>query len=262
MTESERAGASEVDAEWRVLPMEANDAVTNMAIDEAISEAVASGDVSPTIRFYRWQPSAVSIGYFQSLTDEVDREACHEAGVDYVRRRTGGGAVYHDYDGEVTYSIVAPESYFSRDVEESYAEICARIVDAMDRLGIEAKFSPINDVVADGRKISGNAQTRRKDVLLQHGTVLHAVDPERMFTYLRPDVEKVSDKLVQSVRQRVTSVEDLRGEGAAIESTYEALRESFTEGRDVTETELSAPERERARELRERYESEKWNERR
>jgi lipoate-protein ligase A len=259
MTERRGGGGSDAQDEWRVLPLEANDAVTNMAIDEAISEAVASGDAPPTIRFYRWQPSAVSIGYFQSLTDEVDLEACQNVGVDYVRRRTGGGAVYHDYDGEVTYSVVAPESYFSRDVEESYEEICDRIVAAMDRLGIDAQFSPINDVVADGRKISGNAQTRRKDVLLQHGTVLHAVDAERMFTYLRPDVEKVSDKLVQSVRQRVTSVEDLRGEESTVEETYDALRGAFTEGRGVEETALSATERERAEELTERYESEDWN---
>jgi lipoate-protein ligase A len=245
--------------EWRLIPLDANDAVTNMAIDEAVSESVASGQAAPTLRFYRWQPSAVSIGYFQSLTDEVDLDACREAEIDYVRRRTGGGAVYHDYAGEVTYSLIAPQSYFSRDVEESYAEICAHVVDALDELGIDAQFSPINDVVADGRKISGNAQTRRKDVLLQHGTVLHAVEPARMFTYLRPDVEKVSDKLVQSVRQRVTSVEDLRGEQTAIETTYEALREAFSDGRAVSEGELSKRERSRADALCERYQSESWN---
>jgi len=259
MTDRRGGGGSNAGDEWRVLPLEANDAVTNMAIDEAISEAVASGDAPPTLRFYRWHPSAVSIGYFQSLTDEVDLAACRDTDVDYVRRRTGGGAVYHDDAGEVTYSVIAPQEHFSRDVEESYAEICARIVDAMDRLGIDAQFSPINDVVADGRKISGNAQTRRKNVLLQHGTVLHAVDPEQMFTYLRPDVEKVSDKLVQSVRQRVTSVEDLRVEETAIESTYEALRDAFTAGRSVVESTLSTAERSRAEGLAERYESEDWN---
>jgi lipoate-protein ligase A len=79
---------------------------------------------------------------------------------------------------------------------------------------------------------------------------------------LRPDVEKVSDKLVQSVRQRVTSIEDLRGEETAIETTYDALREAFTEGRDVVESELSAAERTRATELRERYESEEWDQKR
>lgn len=244
---------------WRVLPLETGDAYTNMAVDEAVSERISEGDAPPTVRFYRWKPSAVSIGYFQSLEDEVDLEACESDGVDYVRRRTGGGAVYHDYEGEVTYSVVAPLDAYPDDLTESYREICGRVQDALGSLGIDSRFAPINDVTADGRKISGNAQTRRKGVLLQHGTVLHGVDPERMFTYLRPDVDKVSDKVVENVRQRVTSVKDLAD--ADIEDTYEALRGAFARGRDTFEGEITEVERERADELvEERYSSEDWNE--
>src|SRR3989344_9694956 len=96
---------------WRVLPLESYDAYMAMAIDEAISEAVAAGG-EPTIRFWSWKPSAVSIGYFQSLDEEVNIQRCYELGVDYVRRRTGGGAVYHDSKGELTYSVIAPEAMF------------------------------------------------------------------------------------------------------------------------------------------------------
>jgi lipoate-protein ligase A len=243
--------------EWRVLPMEMHDAATNMAIDEAVSEAVAAGDVRPTIRFYRWEPSAVSIGRFQSLADEVDRAACDADGVDVVRRRTGGGAVYHDTAGEVTYSVVGPEAAFPSDIEDSYRDICDRVVDGLDRLGIDATFAPVNDVVADGRKCSGSAQTRRDGVLLQHGTVLHRVDPERMFTYLHPDIDKVSDKHVSSARERVTSVVDLAGE-TGIEETYAALCEGFTAGRETVVAELTEAERKRASELRLRYLDPDW----
>jgi len=245
--------------EWRVLPLETGDAYTNMALDEAVSERVSEGGAPPTVRFYRWKPSAVSIGYFQSLRDEVDVEACERDGVDYVRRRTGGGAVYHDYDGEVTYSVVAPLDEYPEDLTESYREICGRVVDGLASLGIEGEFAPINDIVADGRKISGNAQTRRKGVLLQHGTVLHSVDPERMFTYLRPGVDKVSDKIVENVHGRVTSVEEL-SDGVGLHDTYEALRGAFTEGRETFEGGFTDGERDRAEELvRERYASEDWN---
>ena len=75
---------------WRVIPLHVTDAFTAMAIDEAVSEAVANG-MQPTIRFWRWKPSAVSIGYFQGINDEVNLDACRESGVDVVRRRTGGG---------------------------------------------------------------------------------------------------------------------------------------------------------------------------
>ncbi len=246
------------DPHWRVLPLETRDSYLNMAVDEAVSERVASGESPPTVRFYRWRPSAVSIGYFQSLEEEVDLEECRAADVDYVRRRTGGGAVYHDYEGEVTYSVIAPEELYPDDLTESYREICGRVIDAFDRLGVDAEFAPINDVVVDGRKVSGNAQTRRKDVLLQHGTVLHSVEPEEMFTYLRPDVDKVSDKLVEGVRDRVTSVEGLVG--GDVEDTYEALRAAFTRGRETEEDSLAREELERAEELvEERYRSEAWN---
>ncbi|MFP4633033.1 MAG: biotin/lipoate A/B protein ligase family protein [Halobacteriales archaeon] len=244
---------------WRLLPTSEGDARWNMALDEAVSEAVSDGVSPPSLRLYRWRPSAVSIGYFQSLEREVDVEACRRDGVDFVRRRTGGGAVYHDSEGEVTYSVAAPLDVYPEDLTESYRAICGRVVDALARLGIDAEFTPINDVVVDGRKISGNAQTRRMDVLLQHGTVLHDVDPERMFTYLMPDVDKVSDKHVSDVRERVTSVS--READVGVDDTARALREAFTEGRDWFEGEPSEREVRRAEELsEERYGSREWNE--
>src|SRR3990170_1329263 len=94
---------------WRVIPLHVTDAFKAMAIDEAVFEFVGAKKSPPTIRFWRWQPSAVSIGYFQSAEDEVNLDACKQFGVDVVRRRTGGGAVYHDYNGEITYSVIASE---------------------------------------------------------------------------------------------------------------------------------------------------------
>ncbi|HII09610.1 TPA: lipoate--protein ligase family protein, partial [Candidatus Micrarchaeota archaeon] len=157
---------------WRFIELEARNACSNMAIDQAVMEGVAKGASEPTIRFYRWLPSAVTIGRFQSMMDEVDVGRCAELGVSHVRRITGGGAVYHDYAGEVTYSVIAPEAYFPNGIRESYAFICDWVVSGLLGVGIKAKFVPINDIVTDGKKISGNAQTRRGGVLLQHGTIL------------------------------------------------------------------------------------------
>ena len=90
---------------WRLLDTGLNHAFSNMALDEAIVMARSRNLVPNTLRFFRWSPSAVSIGYFQGMEEEVDVEACDKRDVDYVRRRTGGGAVYHDRDGELTYNI-------------------------------------------------------------------------------------------------------------------------------------------------------------
>jgi lipoate-protein ligase A len=241
---------------WRLIPLETHNAAMSMALDEALCESVKAG-AAPTIRFYRWQPSAVSIGYFQSLEEEVNLGECKALGVDYVRRRTGGGAVYHDYEGEITYSIAAPESFFG-DIPASYKSICGCIVDALAVLGIPAEFKPVNDVVTAGKKISGSAQTRRGGVLLQHGTVLYDLDVRRMFSVLRVSAEKISDKMIAAVEERVTCVK--KSCNASWQQTYEALVRAFTTGKDICEGAWSEAELARARELAEsRYSSREWN---
>lgn len=243
---------------WRIIDFTENSAFMNMAIDEAVSEAVASGASLPTIRFYGWKPSAVSIGYFQSLGKEVDDANCKRAGVDIVRRRTGGGAVYHDNAGEITYSVIAPESAFPRDIIASYREICGWIIDSLAILGIKAGFRPINDIVVGNKKISGNAQTRRGGILLQHGTILHSVEVERMFSLLKVSDEKIRDKMISNAKDRVTSVKAEGGAGR--DSLYRALVKGFTQGKGVEFGSLSETEISWALALEDsRYRKPEWN---
>ncbi len=241
---------------WRVIPLQINNAFMNMAIDEAISESVARG-AAPTIRFYRWSPSAVSIGYFQGLHDEVNVEKCEELGVHIVRRRTGGGAVYHDYDGEITYSVIAPEKLFPAGIRESYQIVCSWIVNGLENLGIKGEFKPINDILVSGKKISGNAQTRRNGVLLQHGTILYDLDVEKMFTVLKVSKEKISDKMIQAVEERVTSVRKQKDVG--IHDLHEALLEGFVQDKQHSFETLTDEEIVRAEKLAEKYAGDEWN---
>lgn len=244
-------------APWRILPLTQNSAAINMAIDEAVSEAVASGASPSTIRFYTWNPSAVSIGYFQSLHQEVDLEVAKKDGIDIVRRRTGGGAVYHDAKGEITYSVIAPDTLFPNDIIKSYHEICGWIIRSLALLGIEASFHPINDILVGGRKISGNAQTRRGGVLLQHGTILYDLDLDTMFSVLRVGKEKLSDKQIQDVRQRVTRLLD-HGQFSK-EQLYDSLHQGFTEGKEWEFGTLTMQEERHAVELvEEKYGRMEW----
>jgi lipoate---protein ligase len=243
---------------WRLIDYSENDAFMNMAIDEAVSEAVGSGDSPPTIRFYGWNPAAVSLGYFQSIAREINPDRCVELGVDVVRRRTGGGAVFHDPDGEITYSVIAKEQLFPKDIIASYRDICGCIIHSLGLLGIQAEFKPINDIIVSGKKISGNAQTRRSGVLLQHGTVLFSVDVEKMFSILRVPDEKIKDKLIADARERVTSIRQQRNK--SWEETYEALVEGFTNGREIELGRLTESECARAEELASsRYRKKEWN---
>jgi lipoate---protein ligase len=242
---------------WRVIGLEARGAAENMAVDEAIAMSIAAGTSPPTIRFYTWKPGAVSLGYFQRLRDEVDLEACAAKGIDVVRRRTGGGAVYHDEHGEITYSLIAPENLFSRDIRASYREICGGIIAGLARLGIAAEFRPINDVTVDGRKISGSAQTRRRGILTQHGTVLYSIDRDTMFSVLRPSEKKLTDKPVDSFAASVTCASEEGGR--SIDQLYEALFAGFTAGKQWEPGRLSDKERTDVTVLVNKYRSEEWN---
>jgi lipoate---protein ligase len=243
---------------WRVIELEARTGAENMAVDEAIAAGIAAGTSPPTIRFYTWKPCAVTIGYFQCLRDEVDQNTCTLKGIDVIRRRTGGGAVYHDGHGEITYSVIAPESCFPKDIRASYREICGGIIAGLAGLGITAVFRPINDVTVDCRKISGSAQTRRQGVLTQHGTVLYHIDRDTMFSVLRPSAKKLTDKSVDSFKAYVTCASE---EGCkSVDRLYEALLAGFTVGKTWEYGQLSEVEQTAVAGLVEKYRSPAWNE--
>ncbi len=243
---------------WRVIPVTERTGAMNMALDEAVAEAVRAGESAPTIRFYSWNPSCVSIGYFQSIEEEVNLPECEARGVDVVRRITGGGAVYHDRQGEITYSVIAPQEMFPAGIIDSYKAICGLIIGGLSELGVQAEFKPINDIIAGGKKISGNAQTRRGGVLQQHGTVLYDLDVATMFTVLKVTKEKISDKLIASVEERVTSLKKVCG--ASREQCYGAMMNGFTAGKEWSQGDFSPKEMERAVQLaKEKYSSREWN---
>ncbi len=250
--------------EFRFIDLETHDAYMNMAIDEAIMLSMREGKSPPTFRLYRWNPSAVSIGTFQSMTDEVDVEFCRKNGIDYIRRITGGGAVYHDYEGEITYSIIMPKGHrlAPNDILDSYRLLCGGIVSALKHLSIEAEFKPINDVNVGSKKISGNAMTRRQGCILQHGTTLLDLDVALMFTILKVPQEKISDKMISDAKERVTSIRDILDQKVQINELKEALMQGFSQALDIdlVHGHLSKDERNTASQLsKEKYETDEWN---
>mgnify|MGYP000995047841 CR=1 FL=1 len=246
---------------YRYLETGAGNAAFNMGLDEAILESVATGAQPPTLRLYQWQPAAVSIGYFQGVRDEVDLDACSRLGVDVVRRLTGGGAVFHA--AELTYSIVVPETdpLVRGTVIDSYRTICDGLIAGFGNLGIPAEFAPLNDILSGGKKVSGNAQTRKRGCLLQHGTVLLGVDVDTMFSLLRVPNEKLKGKLIEDVKARVTSTSALLGRTVTYEEAVPAFSAGFATilGNLGTPSQPDADELYRARvHALERFASESW----
>ena len=185
------------DREWRLIREEPRDGPMQMALDEVAAETAAAGGPR-TVRLYRWEPSCLSLGRHQD-PDSVDWDACHAAGVDVTRRPTGGGGIYHDSFGDVSYSVIAPADELPGDLMESYHLLCEPVLAALRALGVDADYvggerptihqpacylrglNPAHDVVSDGgagRKLAGNAQHRQREAVVQHGSISFAVDAE------------------------------------------------------------------------------------
>ncbi|WP_457743094.1 lipoate--protein ligase family protein [Thermococcus sp.] len=246
----------------RFIPLIIAKPEVQMAIDEAIMIARIEGKAPDTVRLYDFSPSSVTIGRFQSVRHDVNLEEAKRLGIPVVRRITGGGSVFHDEFGEITYSAIVGENLHPalRNVETSYRYLAGPLVDALKDLGLNAGFSGLNDIVVNGKKISGSAQTRRKGVILQHGTFMYSTRLEVLGKVLRVSKEKLRDKGISSIWERVTTLER---EGIKLNrwEAYELLRESFFRAFELEEGELTDYELELAERLiEERYGNPKWNE--
>src|SRR3990170_534987 len=253
---------------WRLTKLEVNDAFTNMAVDEAIVNARTENLVPNTLRLYQWKPSAVSVGRFQDISNEVHVDNCKRHGVDIVRRITGGGTVYHDSQGEITYSLIAKEEDFgTKDVILAYNTICNGLIEAAKILGVKADFNkgdPKNcpNIAIDGKKISGSAQFHKGGVLLQHGTFLLEADLEKMFTFLRVPWAKTITDVVCIAQERHTSIKETLNRTVPTQEAYQALVKGFekTLNTQFDEGVLLPYEREMAEKLRrEKFSTDDWN---
>ncbi|NJE11806.1 biotin/lipoate A/B protein ligase family protein [Thermococcus sp. LS2] len=232
-----------------------------MAIDEAILRARIEGKVEDTVRLYVFKPSSITIGRFQSIKHDVNLEKCQELNIPVVRRITGGGSVFHDAYGEITYSVVVGEDLHPdlRDIYKSYRLLASPLVEALKELGIKAEFSGLNDIIANGKKISGSAQTRRKGVILQHGTFMYATRLDILASVLKVSKKKLADKGVKSIWERVTTLER-EGIKLSRSDAYELLKEKFFEEFPLEEGQLTDYELELAEKLiEERYGRDEWN---
>jgi lipoate---protein ligase len=252
---------------WRLLPLNTHDAFMNMAIDEAILNARIAQQIPNTLRFYRWLPSAVSVGKNQVPENEVYLDACQRLGVDVVRRISGGGAVYHDFEGEVTYSLIANTSDFGAgDITNVYMRIYGAITDALKLFGGPADFSSGDakncpNLTVNGKKISGSSQIMTRGVVLQHGTILRSVDLPKMFQLLRLK-DASCTQAADIAKRKITSIEAELGHKISPDTIANALAQGFKAiiKIQLEEGELASSERETASKLyKEKYSTKEWN---
>jgi lipoate-protein ligase A len=233
---------------WRVLPWRTDDAYTNMAIDKTIAESVAAGG-SPTIRFYKWAgDGAVSLGKYQSITD-INTAFCEQQNVQYVRRFTGGKAMYHS-PTDLTYAIAAPLSIFPTRLLIT-SDISRWILRFLDELGVPSvQCAGISSVTSNGRKISGGVpHYEKKMAIMQHGSVFYGALDYAFSAQIYKKPEAV-------VRERTTSV--VTELGYDVGDVQLRFQRAFLEKIPHDRGDLNEKEWQRVAILRQEYMSDEW----
>jgi lipoate-protein ligase A len=245
---------------WRLLETGPAPGPYTAALDEAIARSRAAGEVPDTLHLYRRRPPAVTLGYSLDAGNEIDIEYCRRKGIDIVRRLSGGGAIYTD-DRQLVYSL-STKDLMPSSVPKSLALVCTALARGLSSLGAPAVFSPVNDVLVNGRKVSGSAQLRKWGVVLTHGTVLVDADREEMFRALRVPAAKLEKRALEAAADRVTSLREELGRLPPMEEVGRAVVSGFEKafGAEAVPGSPTAAEKALALELvRTRYGNEEWN---
>ncbi len=194
-----------LDHEWDVIGPTMLGTAVNVALDEVLTEEVGAGSRNPTLRFWDWNEPSVVIGSFQSVRNELDPAGVEKYGINVVRRISGGGAMFMEPGNCITYSLYLPQSLVDGlTFEDSYKFLDSWVMAALESLGVQAFYVPLNDIVTDQGKIGGAAQKRLGNGgMLHHVTMSYDIDADKMVEVLRIGKEKLSDKGTRSAKKRV-----------------------------------------------------------
>ncbi len=258
MTAPTDAASRWTNHEWRLIRDEPTAPRLHMAIDEVLTQEVGEGRRPPTLRVWEWSSNAVILGRFQSVRNEVDPDGAARHGMTIARRITGGGAMLIEPQNAITYSLYAPESLVKgMSFIDSYAFLDQWVLAALNSLGIDSHYQPINDITSDKGKIGGAAQTRRAGAVLHHVTMAYDMNPSVLLEVLRIGREKLSDKGSVSANKRVAPIRQQTD--LPRETVIQRLIDTFRERYGLLTDELTTREREAAQALRvEKFETDDW----
>jgi lipoate-protein ligase A len=260
------------------------DAFYNMALDELLMDKVRNREIDAALRFYEWEIPTLSLGYFQKVHKEIDLEKVENYGYQMVRRQTGGRGVLHDK--ELTYSVILPENYqgMPESVTESYKILSHGLLYGFRNLGLNADFSIPKtkeekkeltqirssvcfdtpswyELVVEGRKIAGSAQTRKKGVILQHGSILLNVDVDHLFDMFKYGNVRLKEKMKAAFKEKAVAINDISEQQFKVDDLYQPFKDGFIKGLDIQVEDYSLSDEDKARldTLIAKYQSDDWN---
>jgi lipoyl(octanoyl) transferase len=252
----------------------------NMALDEALMKWHRQGDIPPVLRFYGWQPAGLSVGYFQKVKGKIDLEGVQKHGYELVRRQTGGRAVLHD--NELTYSVIVSEDHpdMPESVKEAYLVISKGLLEGFTNLGIQAEFAVPEgkldvegsavcfeepswyELIVGGKKAAGSAQTRKRGIILQHGSIPIDVDDVKLFDMFIYKNERIKERARKAFGNKAVAINQIVESPVSFDETKNAFKKGFENGLNIqlepfklSKEQWSEVERIAA----ERYQNDEWN---
>jgi len=228
----------------------------NMALDEALLDWHSEGIIPPILRFYGWNPPTLSIGYFQNVEKEINMVEVKKHNLGFVRRPTGGRGVLHEH--ELTYSIIVSENYPNMPVTvtEAYRVLSEGLLIGFQNLGLDAYFSVPDTVekkddlknpksavcfdapswyelVVEGKKVAGSAQTRQKGVILQHGAILLDLDEDKLVSLFNYSTDAIKERVRRGLPSKAVAINRLRANAVTMEECVIAFKDGFIKGLDI-----------------------------
>jgi len=242
--------------EWAYIDTGHLSAAVNMAFDECLLNWHSQGDIPPTLRFYGWRKPTLSIGYFQRAKT-INFDAVKKYDCEFVRRLTGGSAVLHD--DELTYSLVISERDpgIPKSVTKAYYVLSQGILEGYRNLGVPAEFAipereieqersaicfekpSFYEMVVDGKKICGNAQTRKSGVLMQHGSLPMSLNTDILFDLFAFSSDEMRKRRKEKFAAKATSIKDVINKTLSYETMVAAFKKGFETGLGIHLTPLT-----------------------
>lgn len=265
---------------WGLLHTGHQDAATNMALDELLIKWHSEGEIPPVLRFYGWSKPTLSVGNFQKVEKTINFPAIKEKDCQFVRRLTGGSAVLHD--DELTYSIVVSEDkpYISSSIRAAYYTLSKGIMAGFNILKIPVDYSlpeeqftdlftavcfekPSDyEMLVDGKKISGHAQTRKQGVLMQHGSLPFSMNDQLLFDLFNFSSDRARDRQRKSFADKAITMNEASGRIITYDMAAQAFEQGFKQALNLTlkPMELTKEQWEEVEKLAEtKYRSDDWN---
>jgi len=258
--------------EWRLIPYEKYPCLENMAIDEYLIKYYEKTSI-PVLRIYGWSNISISVGKFQDVLNDINIEECTKDDVFIVRRITGGGAIVHNE--ELTYSIVCSDSDIdckNLSVKETYEKLNTFILNFYKSLGIKAMFAKDSskkirfseasafcfsaneeyDIMIRGKKIGGNAQLRKKNIIFQHGSIPVQNSNEKIKKFFNKKINFNNFTSLQEILKRKIELDEIKD--SFLNAFKTTLKVKFNEEK------LSQKERDCVDKLiLNKYSSDDWN---